>query len=77
MTKQGKIRALYRRLVDERRKAVETAADCDALPPVKFLAYLADLDGAIVAVEAVLEERTSLQASADVIERQDVAEAFA
>lgn len=51
MIEQANIEALYRRLLDDRRKVVETAAESGALPPAKFLAYLAHLDGAIVAVE--------------------------
>ena len=77
MAEQTKIEALYHRLVDERRKVVETAAESAALPPARFLGYLADLDGAIVAVEAVLEERTALQASADMIDGQEADEAIA
>ena len=77
MTKQAKIEALHRRLVDERRKVVETAADSDTLPPARYLGYLADLDGAIVAVEAVLEDRTGLRTFADMIDGQKADAAFA
>ena len=77
MAGQEKVEALYHRLVDERRKVVETAAESAALPPAKFLGYLADLDGAIVAVEAVLEDQTTLQASTNMIDGREAAEAFA
>ena len=77
MAGQEKVEALYHRLVDERRKVVESAAESTALPPAKFLGYLADLDGAIVAVEAVLEDQTALQASANMIDGREAAEAFA
>lgn len=77
MAGQTNIEALYHRLVDERRKVVETAAESAALPPARFLGYLADLDGAIVAVEAVLEERTGLQGAVHMLNGQEADEAVA
>ena len=77
MTTRGKIEALYRRLMDERRKVVETAAESCVLPPAKLIAYLADLDSAIVAVESVLEDRTGLQSAAEMIGENKADEAFA
>ena len=77
MTDYTKIEALCRRLISERRKLVETAAPSGALPPDKLLAYLADLDSAVVAVEAVLADRTGLQEAATMINGRRAIEAFA
>lgn len=57
MTEHTKIEALHRQLVEERRRVVEIAAESGALPPANLLAYLANLDGATLAVEAVIEEQ--------------------
>ena len=76
MAEQANIEALYHRLVSERRKVVETAAESAALPPARFLGYLADLDGAIVALEAVLEDRTSLQGAVHILDGQEISGAF-
>lgn len=57
MTERTKIEALHHHLVEERRKVVEIAAESGVLPPVNLLAYLADLDSATLAVEAVLDHR--------------------
>ena len=59
MTQHTEIEALHRQLVEERRRVVEIAAQSGAIPPANLLAYLANLDGATLAVEAVLEEQPS------------------
>ena len=59
MTHQSEIQALHRQLIEERRRVVGIAATSGVLPPTNLLAYLANLDGAALAVEAVLEEQTS------------------
>ena len=59
MSNYTKIVALQQRLAAERRRIVLVAAESDSLPPAKFLSHLANLDGAVLAVEAVLDERES------------------
>ena len=56
MAEHERIEALHRRLIEERRRIVEGAAETGLVPPKSLLAYLADLDSAALAVEAVLEE---------------------
>ena len=58
-----KLSRFRQNLAAERRLMVLTAADSEALPTTKFLSRLADLDGAIAAVEAVLEENGRLRAA--------------
>lgn len=60
MTHHIEIEALHRQLVEERRRVVEIAAQSGVLPPSNLLAYLANLDGAALAVEAVLEEKPAV-----------------
>ena len=64
MTDYVKIEGLHRRLVDERRRHVEGAAEYDVLPPAGRMAYIASVDATIMAVEAVLQERTGLAETA-------------
>ena len=52
------------RLAVERRRLVLDGAAASTLPPSKFLSYLADLDGVLAAVEAVLDEERSEVGSA-------------
>ena len=56
MFNQARIEALHRRLKDERLRIVASAADVDAVPAANLLAYLADIDGAAAAIEAVLQD---------------------
>ena len=60
MTHQTEIEALHRQLIEERRRVIEIAAQSGVLPPTNLLAYLANLDGAALAVEAVLEEKPAV-----------------
>ena len=56
MAEHERIEALHRRLSEERRKVVEGASETGLVPPKSLLAYLADLDAATLAVEAVLND---------------------
>ena len=56
MADHERIEALHRRLIAERRRVVEGAAETGLVPPKGLLTYLADLDSATLAVEAVLDQ---------------------
>ena len=69
MTDYAKVEALHRRLLGERKSNVEAMAESGALPPTGRMAYLADLDATISAVEVMLQERTGLAATtADMVD---------
>ena len=59
MSDRTKIVELRQRLTAERRRIVNDAASATSLPPAKFLSSLADLDGSLAAVEAVLDQERS------------------
>ena len=62
-----KVESLRQKLIDERRKTIMLAAESGVLPPRGCLAFLSDLDTTIIAVEAMLQERTGLGSLADEI----------
>ncbi|MCW6513237.1 hypothetical protein [Lichenifustis flavocetrariae] len=66
----NKLRHLHRRLADERRNALLAAAEIEAIPPSRLLARISDLDGAVAALEAVLEEGFRDAPAGRVSERQ-------
>jgi hypothetical protein len=56
MTDREKLDTLHRRLLDEQRRMILAAANVDALPSSAVLGRLADLELAIAAVEAMIED---------------------
>jgi hypothetical protein len=55
MSDLEKVNALRHRLSRERQRMVEAMAEVDVLPPASAIAYLADLDATLVAIEAVID----------------------
>jgi hypothetical protein len=51
-----KLTALHRRMVEAQRALILEANAAEHLPPSSVLGRIADLDGAIMAVESMLEE---------------------
>lgn len=59
MTDADKLAVLRSRLLDEQRRRILNAAEAACLPPARCLAGIADLERAVVAVEAALEEQVA------------------
>lgn len=58
MPNRVKLQSLYSRMADEQRALLLQAADVEPLPSFGALRYIASLEGAIEAVEAMMDERS-------------------